>query len=307
MKKQYAILALALAMPILSQAQSDEDALRYSMLGFGGTTKVSWCSQCLWCPWRRFQLTGHEPAGIGIYRSSEFVFTPGLTHFDNQSAFYGSATNADKYNFNLSNLGMVFTNMKTGKANADNGWVATQFAVGYNRLENFNNRLIYTGFNDRNSLTSLYVEQLNANGGTNPGSVTGSFLWRRPCLGNLSHQPELQRQYQLLYRNTGGISNRQKTLETSGAYDELDFSFGGNYGNKLYVGFTLGVPIVDYNAVVTYTEEDVQNVHDNFNQMTLTDQLNVNGAGINGKFGVIYRVNDYLRLGGAVHTQLPWG
>ena len=67
------------------------------------------------------------------------------------------------------------------------------------------------------------------------------------------------------------------------------------------------MPIVDYNAVVTYTEEDVQNVHDNFNQMTLTDQLNVNGAGINGKFGVIYRVNDYLRLGGAAHTPTALG
>ncbi|HPE96737.1 MAG: hypothetical protein H6548_01150 [Chitinophagales bacterium] len=308
MKKQYAILALALAMPILSQAQSDEDALRYSMLGFGGTARSLGVANAFGALGGDFSSLAMNPAGIGIYRSSEFVFTPGLTHFDNQSAFYGSATNADKYNFNLSNLGMVFTNMKTGKANADNGWVATQFAVGYNRLENFNNRLIYTGFNDRNSLTSLYVEQLNANGGTNPGSVTGSFpfgaglAWETYLINpnfndSTSYYTEIQ----------GGNIQQTKTLETSGAYDELDFSFGGNYGNKLYVGFTLGVPIVDYNAVVTYTEEDVQNVHDNFNQMTLTDQLNVNGAGINGKFGVIYRVNDYLRLGGAVHTPTALG
>ena len=39
MKSNTQYLVLALAMPILSQAQSDEDALRYSMLGFGGTAR----------------------------------------------------------------------------------------------------------------------------------------------------------------------------------------------------------------------------------------------------------------------------
>ena len=94
---------------------------------------------------------------------------------------------------------------------------ATQFAVGYNRLENFNNRLIYTGFNDRNSLTSLYVEQLNANGGTNPGSVTGSFPLARALPETYLISLNFNDSTSYYTENTGRYPT-DKNLETSGAY-----------------------------------------------------------------------------------------
>ena len=167
MKKYAIILALALPCPYCHRHRAMKMPSG-TYAGFRRNRKVSGVANAFGALGGDFSSLAMNPAG-SVFTEVQNLYLPRLTHFDNQSAFYGSATNADKYNFNLSNLGMVFTNMKTGKANADNGWVATQFAVGYNRLENFNNRLIYTGFNDRNSLTSLYVEQLNANGGTNPG------------------------------------------------------------------------------------------------------------------------------------------
>lgn len=308
MKKILYILALATALPLTSVAQSDEDALRYSMLGFGGTARSLGTANAFGALGGDFSSLSMNPAGLGIYRSSEFVFTPGLTNFSNTATLYGSPLERDKYNFHLANLGMVFTNLKEGKANATSGWVGSQFAVGYNRLENYNNSVTYSGFNDRNSLTNYYADQLSANGGTDPSEVTGNFpfgaglAWETYLLN--PNPGDSSTYYSVI---NGGNVQQTKTINTTGAYDEMVLSFGGNYGNKLYLGMTIGIPIVDYNSTVTFSEEDVNSVHGDFENFTQIDFLNVSGAGINGKFGIIYRINEYIRLGGAIHTPTALG
>jgi long-subunit fatty acid transport protein len=80
------------------------------------------------------------------------------------------------------------------------------------------------------------------------------------------------------------------------------FSFGGNYSNKLYLGATLGIETLRYREESTYEEIDAENGLDTLKSYRFRQNLSTDGNGINLKLGMIYRPNDYFRLGLAFHT-----
>lgn len=303
MKKWFACTAIAIALPISLIAQSDEDALRFSTLDYGGTARSWGSANAYGAVGGDFSTLSMNPAGLGIFRSSEISFGMGLAHIKNQTLFYDEAFNRDKYNFHVAGAGMVFTNMIQGRENATNNWVSTNFGFGYNRLANYNSEYTYSGFNPSNSLMDDYVAQLNANGGTNPSDVYDSYpfgaglAWETYMINPL---PGDSTQYNSVIEN-GGV-RQTKYVETSGGYDEMVLSFAANYGNKLYIGVTMGMPIVTYNYFSTYSESDELNQHSDFSSFEQIDDIETDGFGINGKFGFIYRINNYVRVGGAVHT-----
>ncbi len=94
--------------------------------------------------------------------------------------------------------------------------------------------------------------------------------------------------------------------QITGGQDEFDISFGANYNNKLFLGATVGIPTINYNINSYYTEVSNSSSipNDNYYMQSLNygQQLSTTGSGINMKFGIIYKVNDYLRLGIAAHT-----
>jgi hypothetical protein len=305
MKNLLAILAIALSMPIGMQAQTDEDALRYSMLNFGGTARFMGSGGAFGALGGDFSTLSTNPAGLGIYRGSEFTFTPALTHFTTDADFFGSSLSAERYNFNVSNVGLVLGGVKKGRESNTSGWVGGAFGIGLNRLENYNNRVAYTGFNDRNSITEFYAAGL---GGTNPSNAYNSdpfgagLAWETFLVN-----PDPTDSTQYFSVVNGGNVQQSHTIIQSGSLDEMVISFAGNYGNRLYIGATIGVPFLNYSRTSTFSEDDVNGVHADFVSMSQTDFLETNGAGINGKFGIIYRLNEYIRLGGAIHTPTAMG
>lgn len=303
MKKWYTIYALALLMPVSMMAQSDEDALRFSTLDFGGTARSWGSANAYSAVGGDFSTLSMNPAGLGIYRSSELFFGMGIAGINNQSSFYGESLERSRENFHVSGAGMVLTNMIQGRENATDRWVSTNFAFGYNRLANYNSEYNYSGINPANSLLDKYVSDLNANGGTNPSDVYDSdpfgagLAWETYLINPL---PDDSTQYYPVIQ--GGNVRQSKYVKTTGGYDEMVLSFAGNYGNKLYIGATVGMPFVNYNYFAAYTEEDENNVHNDFSSFEYLDNVNIDGFGINGKFGFIYRVNNFFRIGGTIHT-----
>jgi hypothetical protein len=295
-------MVIATALSVSTFAQSDADALRYSMLDFGGTARSLGSGNAYGALGGDMSSFSMNPAGIGIYRSSEFVVTPGLMNITSDTKFYGSAASDNQYKFTLNNAGIVFANVNAGKENATTGWVAGAFGVSYNRLANFNSSAVYSGYNEGSSLLNTYVDYLNANGGTAPADVFsrdpfGAGLAWETYLINPSAIDTMQ-----YFAVVDGNVQQTKSIITNGGLSETAITFGGNYGNRLYVGGTIGIPHINYSNTSVYTEEDINNEHANFESFTLTDISETYGTGINGKFGLIYRINDNFRLGAAVHT-----
>lgn len=277
-----------------SNAQTDVDALRYSGGSITGTARYSAMAGAFGALGGDFTTLSYNPAGIAIYRSSELTFTPSIYVGSNSSSFLGQTTKENKYNFNIGNFGLIFTN-KISKDEISPGWKSWNFGIGYNRLNNFHSRSFYEGNNISNSLLDNFAE--NANGIT-PDNLD-------PFFESLAYNTYLINPDPLNYY-TGvipdGQENQRKTTETQGGIGETVFTFGGNYSNKLYFGGTFGFKNLRYVEYSNYEELDPDSLIPYFNRLNFQQNITTRGSGFDMKFGMIYRVNDLLRLGIAFET-----
>jgi len=296
-----AIGVLMILSSTLANAQSDEDALRYSMQTFGGTARYMGLSGAFGALGADFSSLSSNPAGIGLYRSSEFSITPALTDITTQSNYLGNSSKGSTLPFNISSFGFVFSNDLT--KHGDNGWKRFNIGFGMNRLNDYNKETYFTGYNPDNSLSDYYVEQANQNGGVNPSQITATY----PYGAGLFYQgyiidPSPQDSTQYVSKIQGGDVQQTGTIDESGSQSEYVISFGANYDDHLLLGATMGLPSLHYHSDYTFTENDVNDVHDNFQNYTLYNHVTTNGFGINGKFGATYIFNNFFRAGIAVHT-----
>lgn len=300
------LLMIAITMPIILNAQTDEDALRYSTLSNSfGTARSMGAGGAFGALGGDFSSLSSNPAGIGVYRSSELIITPGFHIGNTNTRFFDERNEDNRYNFHFNNLGVVFTKTyQDSKGNPrKNGWINANMGIGYNRLANFNNTTYLSGFNAENSLLDRYVQDANANGGTYPSDMFnehhfGAGLAYYAFL--LNPLPSDTLQFNSVIPN-GGVQ-QTKNIDEKGAYDEITVSFGGNYDNRVFVGATIGIPNIKYESHTDYREEDIHDTIAGFASFEQYDYLRTEGAGINVKLGMIWKVNDFLRLGGGIHS-----
>jgi len=156
--KLTAILLIVFSVSLI--AQTKMDALRYSQITFGGTARYMGTGGAFGALGADFSTLSVNPAGIGLYKSSEFTFTPSIFVGKTESKFNNGLGEDIKYNFNFSNIGLVM-NFETNKKG--NSWKSIQFGFGINRLGNFNNRTIISGSNTQSSLMDDYLVKASGN------------------------------------------------------------------------------------------------------------------------------------------------
>ena len=301
-------MVIAISLSALSYAQSDVDALRYSMLDFGGTARALGSGNAYGALGGDMSAASMNPAGLGIYRSSEFTVSARLLSIDANASYYGQTTSDSRYDFALSNAGLVFAHVNKGREHATNAWVGGAFSLTYNHIADFNSAVSYSGYNPHSSLLDTYVSYLNAGTGTAPSDVFNKdpfgagLAWDTYLIDPM---PLDSMQYYSVISD--GRVQQSKVITTNGGINEFSIGFAGNYGNRLYIGGAIGIPSIRYIQSYIYSEEDVNNEHPNFNSFALTDVSETYGTGINAKLGLIYRVNDFLRLGAAAHTPTLYG
>ncbi len=301
-------MVIATGMSALVFAQSDVDALRFSMLDFGGTARALGSGNAYGALGGDMSAASMNPAGLGIYRSSELTISTRLLSLDADASYYGQTLNDNRYDFALNNAGLVFANVNRGKENATSDWVGGSFALTWNRIADFNSAVTYSGFNEHSSLLDSYVDYLNAGGGTAPEDVFdkdpfgAGLAWETFLINPMPFDSS-----QYFSEIADGRVQQTKIITTEGGIGEFSIAFAGNYGNRLYVGGAIGIPRIRYAQSYVYSEEDVNNVHNGFNSLSLNDVTETVGTGINAKVGLIYRINDYLRVGAAAHTPTLYG
>jgi len=302
MKKMLLVMvASALAMSGV-YAQSAEEAIRYSRATAGGTARALGVGGAFGAMGADFSALSINPGGLGLYRSSALTFTPQIMNTGINSRFLENETEEKRYHFNINNLALVISHLKRDRHHepVTEGWVATNFAFGFNRLAHFHSKYFFSGFNDQSSILDHYATRLN---GTHPSQIDYG-LGFNPVLGYetylLNPSAADSSQYEPVIRN--GDVEQQGSFRSKGALDEMLFSFGANYSDKIYFGGSFGIPIVHYDSEFTYRENDTRDSVPGFNSFELNDFLSTNGAGVNFKFGLIYRLSEWIRLGGAIHS-----
>ncbi len=307
MKRLFAVLAL-LGMAIASNAQNEVDALRYSQTNLYGTARSMSMGGAFGALGADFSVLSTNPAGIALYKSSEFTITPSL-YFSNIEATYkynNHKMDDTDDNFNISNFGVVLAQDLTGRRN-NNKWKYIQFGVGLNRLNNFNKNIIIDGVNNENSYTDVLAALANGKEYyVIADDEYGDFAFDLNPAWNTWLIDTIPGNYSQ-YKSTApaGAINQRKVIDEWGSMSEIMMAFGANYNDFLYIGGSIGFPMIRYSMSSKYTETNMNDstiVDGSFREFRLREELDTKGTGINLKFGFIVRPTNWLRIGGAVHT-----
>ena len=245
-----------------------------------------------------------NPAGLGFYKTREIVVSPSLILNSNKSDYRGNAIdNIKKSGFQLGTTGGVFG------GNIDRANHSTAFSISVNQLASYNNKISYSGANDYSSYSEQYLEQLVYDNATVDEAANnypfGSSLAYFTYLIDSTADPfgNLTGYRSLVPVGNGNIVNQQYDETDGGGLYEVSFGFATNNNDKLFLGGSINVPLSFYTQDITYTETDPgSDVSNNFGFSTFTQNHKLNGAGFNGRFGIIYRPQQSLRLGLAFHT-----
>src|SRR5690606_30912871 len=92
----------------------------------------------------------------------------------------------------------------------------------------------------------------------------------------------------------------RESIQSKGAQNQWDFSYGASYLDKLFIGGALSLVSVRYEQRRTYSETAASDPA--FSSLTLNDQFTTKGSGVNFRIGAIYKPVDQLRLGASIQT-----
>ena len=287
---------MALAISIYSQTV--DDALRYSQQFYEGSARSMSMGSSFGAVGADFSVASTNPAGMGLYRSSEFIITPEVST-SKVSSTYNNTYNEDSRGiFNLGNMGYVST-LKLGNS----GWKYFQFGAGMNRLNNYNSNISIKGENLQNSRLDVYKEMADGVDSLYLGDSYGDYafdLYPAWMLYLLDAVPGYSDLYYTPVPFAGTLQTQ--TIRTKGSTNEWLMSFSGNYNDKLFVGATIGLPYIRYYRESFYSESDIADTIPDFNSWSVKENLSTSGWGINLKLGLIYQITDWFRIGGAFHT-----
>ncbi len=304
MYKKITIVLGALCFGLFAQAQDENDALLLGRTYQYGTARNISLSGATGSLGADFGAINNNPAGIGLYRRSELTFTPNVFVTNTNGEYQGNSNKTTDSKMNFNQAAYVVAKAKKGKRYKRSKWKTSNFAFGFNRLANIHSDFSYQGIDNTSSFVENFAEEINNTGGLNDGSLQvvseGAYGAYQTYLIDQDFNDTTQAASFVPY--AGGL-NRSKTIRRNGGINELNFTYGANYNEKLLIGLSVGIPIVSYNQTEILTEDDNSGDLDNdFDYVDLVQNVSIEGTGINLKLGTIFKPSNAMRFGLAVHT-----
>ena len=293
MKKITTFIIVIMGIFSFATAQGDYEAFTFSQADYLGTARFMGAGGAFGATGGDFSALSTNPAAIGLFKRYEVSFTPMSLNFGfTDNYYYGNKSSAQKFKYTVPQAGIVMSR----SIHRDNEWKSWQFGFGYNRIMDYNNTF-RANAKVNSTIADMIVPHAN---GIDYHNLTGdaSLAWYGFLIDTL---PGTHDQYYSFYHNHD--INQSALVVRSGAIDEMTLSFGGNYGDKLYIGATLGIPFLEFKENTTYMEtpSDVDQIA-GINSYTLYSTQRNTGTGVNLKLGIIYQPASFIRIGAAFHT-----
>lgn len=320
MKKIILAATAALVITPAIWGQSAVDALQLTTPDFRGTARFMSMGGAFTALGGDLSTLTQNPAGIGIYRSSEIGATLELNFTNTQTK------SSDKYSDSrtkvaCNNFGYV------GVARLGGALQAFQWGVTYNRVAQIDRRT--SGYNPSQggSLTNYIADFTTAAGYTESELNFGANNSYNPYLDGTADwlsilaynsfmiNPNSTGGYNGLYRN-GTVADALLNAHEYGYVDQYNINFGGNVSNTLFWGLGVSINDLSYHLDTEYSEsmenaevysaEEGGSIPDGDAGFTLYNSKHIRGNGWKLSFGVIYKPINELRIGAAIHTPTWW-
>ncbi len=300
---KHTILSIFFFSCLVAHAQTPEDALRTAWFTQNGTARNMATGGVMGSLGGDITANHVNPAGLGLFKTNELVLTPGFLINRNKFNYRGTDTANSKNDFNLGTSGIILSSA----TRRDQKWTSSSFALSINQLANYDNHVQFKGFNNFSSFTEQYLEELTKDRADTFAALNnyifGSSLAFRTFLVDTTRGPGgVVTGYQSLVPISTGV-NQFYDATTHGGYHEIALGLAGNLEDKMYVGGSLTIPIINYSRDLIYSETDATNNPNNeFKSFEYRESFISHGVGIGAKLGVIYKPQELWRIGIAFHT-----
>ena len=279
-------------------AQSADDIVLFSRYYSGGTARSAGMSGAFGALGGDMSVLSSNPAGLAVYRSSEFTFTPALNFANTNTDIVDQAFNEKSAKFLINNIGYVYTkNFYNEK-----GLQSVNFGIAYNRLNNFNSKAYLRREAATSSMLDEFVFYANGYDKFIPKPMHPDDLnsfYAGLAYDMYAIDDDENGEYFSDYTDFGYGQPLYRSMSTQASVGEYALSLGLNFNNNLYFGATLGIQDVSYRDYFFHEEKPGFEYMRSFN---FSDEYTINGVGLNFKTGVIWRPIQMLRLGAAIHT-----
>ncbi|WP_128396955.1 OmpP1/FadL family transporter [Botryobacter ruber] len=330
-----ASLALVLGWSGTAFAQTEADALRYSRLGLSGSARIQGIGGANTALGADISNLSTNPAGLGFFRRSEVTISAGFSTANVQTdianregSYFGPSTTDSRNSLNIPQVGIVLSDRRGDEEGSD--WRGTSFGLSINRLNNFNSRTTYRGMTGGSvndwTIVDYFAELANNNANVVGGQTrvldqlndeydNASSLGGYATLQGMAYGAFLidvfedeQGEFAAPLNKIGRVDFEEEVLR-SGSQKQFDFGAGTNYRDKLYLGAAIGITSSNFKQERIYRESFTHQVTNDdgstsnvTTDLSLRDEINSRGGGINLKVGTIYRFSDAFRAGLSIQT-----
>ncbi len=328
--KKILIAGFMAALPSALLAQSAIDAYSVSQNDLRGSARFMSMGGAFTALGGDISTLHQNPAGIGIYRSSDISATLDINMISSKSKATGLSNTENWTRAVCNNFGYVGTiNLGSQSVMPFLNWGAS-----YSRVASFDRRYGGSLGSLGTSYTNL-VADYTSNDGIYPAEIlpTNNFNpyqenyispsgqsypyapWSSILLFNsygINPVSPGANEYMGLYDYNATSGEGTFMVEEKGYIDEYSINLGGNIQNMVYWGIGFGITDIDYRSNTYYSEYlENANVPDAGREsyvsggtanFELSNYKRIYGSGFNFKAGVIIKPINELRFGIAVHT-----
>jgi len=275
-----------------SHAQGLGDVLRLSQYTYTGSARATAMGGAFGSLGADVSSMSLNPAGMGMYRTSEMIFTAGLGYVRGKSVFDNGHGSDERMQLFANNISYVATSLRDNSP-----WESFSVGIGYNRLADFNRDLAFYTPSGSTSLLDEFVNFSNLGMGSEAYEVLAINTHLLRYSSSLEPEP-----YYSDFTMEGTYGQEViRSLKVRGGIGEYAVSVGANWMSTLYLGATLGIQDVEYKETMDH-KEWAPGSFEYLEGFWFTDYFKITGWGLNLKAGAVYRPIPSLRLGLAVHT-----
>lgn len=288
------VAATVLLLPAWVAGQNMDDAYRYSRTFYQGTARFNAMSGAFTALGGDISAIAINPAGAGVFRSTEVSITPVVFFRDMSTDWNGYGSDDSFSGLNLGQAGVVSA-FSTGN---NSGLKNLSFSYTFNRTNNYYRNAVIDGISDNGSMADFWALQ----GTGYRTSELGGTAWMAYETYLIDTLPNYLDEYASIFSYYGEVDpaygqQMKRVIDNAGYSNEHTVALGANISDKVYIGAGFGLTNISYTGHYTHREIDEAERTFDFVNFTYTDHFNATGSGWNFKVGAIVRPFESLRLG----------
>ncbi|HEY0355222.1 MAG TPA: aromatic hydrocarbon degradation protein [Flavisolibacter sp.] len=303
--KKFLFITLGSLSIISLKAQEPADALKFSWYVPGASARIKAVGGAMGSLGGDITSTFVNPAGLAFYRTGDIIISPAYQFGKTKASYFGRQEQDTTNKFTWGTTGFVIG----GGGNSGNVR-GSALSIAYNRTADFNSNILYRGRNTQSSYSQKFLEEIQRNNIKDGNVLSSDFpfgsslafntYWIDTVGGGTNGNFQFQSRAANIL-STGLL--QENMVKSTGGIDEIALGLAVNLRDKWMFGGTIGVPILHYRRESGFLEADATNNSDNqFNFAEVKDVLSTNGVGFNLKAGMIFKPQEFWRLGFAVHS-----